>query len=351
MMNKGRIKYIDFVKGIGIFLVIIGHIFIDSTIAIYIYMFHMPLFFIISGFLDSGQKENIKEVVINKAKSLLYPYIVFGILIIIYNTIYELIFDKSFSFEMLIKRVVALLYGNVIFENNSKYIGTLWFLLALFFTVILYKFLIVRFHKYIQLILVIGILCLGIVIKNFFVNNGYRLPFCLDIVCFSTSFYFVGTILKLLYQYIIGKIRILVSVCLVLIGFIIGYLNSFVVNKEIIRPDMLYLRFGNSFIYLLSSCFISAGLILFVSLFENKIKSSSNKLVMGICYSGRMSLIIMIDHLYVYDLVNIIFQKIHLYFPVLVFVFGLLLIYVVSYLIFRYFLILYTPNKLSKKSR
>lgn len=40
-----RIEWIDMVKGVGIFLVVIGHAGNIPNVKIWIYSFHMPLFF------------------------------------------------------------------------------------------------------------------------------------------------------------------------------------------------------------------------------------------------------------------------------------------------------------------
>ena len=40
---------IDIAKGIGIFLVVLGHVPIPMWLVTPIYMFHMPLFFFLSG--------------------------------------------------------------------------------------------------------------------------------------------------------------------------------------------------------------------------------------------------------------------------------------------------------------
>lgn len=46
-----RIDYIDIVKGITIILMIIGHVSnIPTILRTFIFSFHMPLFFIISGY-------------------------------------------------------------------------------------------------------------------------------------------------------------------------------------------------------------------------------------------------------------------------------------------------------------
>lgn len=49
-------NYIDIAKGIGIILVILGHSGVNSEIKDFIYGFHMPLFFVISGYLYNVDK-------------------------------------------------------------------------------------------------------------------------------------------------------------------------------------------------------------------------------------------------------------------------------------------------------
>lgn len=86
-----KIKEIDLMKGIGMCLVYLGHCFqfqglniMDkSSFFIYvhdtIYSFHMPLFFIISGFLANittdNKKINLKKYYVGKIKRIFVPYI------------------------------------------------------------------------------------------------------------------------------------------------------------------------------------------------------------------------------------------------------------------------------------
>ena len=51
MKVSERYTWIDCIKGIGIFLVVLGHIYKDNYIGQWIYSFHMPLFFMLSGYL------------------------------------------------------------------------------------------------------------------------------------------------------------------------------------------------------------------------------------------------------------------------------------------------------------
>lgn len=49
-----RIEWLDVIKALGIMLVYFGHAHVPGNR--YIYMFHMPMFFIISGFCWNEEK-------------------------------------------------------------------------------------------------------------------------------------------------------------------------------------------------------------------------------------------------------------------------------------------------------
>lgn len=74
-----RLDYLDYTKGLCILLVVLGHIYDSSNILrIWIYSFHMPLFFIISGMLvkhTNVKERSIKNIIISKFKTLIVPYI------------------------------------------------------------------------------------------------------------------------------------------------------------------------------------------------------------------------------------------------------------------------------------
>ena len=46
-----RLEWIDKAKGIGIILVILGHTICPPNIKFWLYSFHMPLFFFLSGYV------------------------------------------------------------------------------------------------------------------------------------------------------------------------------------------------------------------------------------------------------------------------------------------------------------
>lgn len=78
-----RIKWIDLTKGVAIFLMVCGHTGIPSLISNWIWSFHMPLFFIISGMLFCPTKyTNIQKFIHRRIQTLIIPYITFSIIVL-----------------------------------------------------------------------------------------------------------------------------------------------------------------------------------------------------------------------------------------------------------------------------
>lgn len=82
--GKTRIEYIDFVKGLAIFLVIWGHSiqnfglrdgsFFDNPIHILICSFHMPVFMVVSGFFFyKSLRLNFRQLLSGKLQQLMLP--------------------------------------------------------------------------------------------------------------------------------------------------------------------------------------------------------------------------------------------------------------------------------------
>jgi fucose 4-O-acetylase-like acetyltransferase len=82
-MTTSRINWIDVLKGFVIVSVVLAHINFDyESVKLFIYLFHMPLFFFIGGYLFKPTND-YKEFLKKKAIHLLIPYCLFIILIYI----------------------------------------------------------------------------------------------------------------------------------------------------------------------------------------------------------------------------------------------------------------------------
>ncbi len=76
-----RYEELDIMKGIGIWMVVIGHLKPVSYTETLIYSVHMFLFFFCSGFLGERYRErSFGTAVLGNVKRLLFPYLVWGIL-------------------------------------------------------------------------------------------------------------------------------------------------------------------------------------------------------------------------------------------------------------------------------
>ncbi len=74
-----RLDYIDALRGFGIILMMLGHMhFGYDDMRQYIYAFHMPLFFLVSGYLYK-RPVRMGVSIRQKMKGLLVPYFIFGL--------------------------------------------------------------------------------------------------------------------------------------------------------------------------------------------------------------------------------------------------------------------------------
>ena len=132
-IDKQRVVWIDYAKGIGIFLVVYGHVIRglkDSNIINesffnisdkFVYSFHMPLFFILSGmfFTRASNKPFVQNLNI-KLKTLIYPFIIWSLI----QTIIEIFLSKYTNH----KTPLTDLFSCLIIPRAQ-----FWFLYALFF--------------------------------------------------------------------------------------------------------------------------------------------------------------------------------------------------------------------------
>ncbi len=124
-----RVPFFDLLRGVGIFLVVFGHVTHDMPLRGFIYGFHLPLFFFISGALfHPRNRESFWCFFRRKARALLVPYIVFALVTLFWYLLVEI---RVRPIEATLPQIVlGLCYG-----AYTKWIwfnGALWFLPCLF---------------------------------------------------------------------------------------------------------------------------------------------------------------------------------------------------------------------------
>lgn len=79
-----RLEWLDFLKGIGIFLVVLGHVYLKcmvlrTDVFNFIIVFHMPFFFMLSGILAwKAVKRNLLGSIRKKVVTLILPFLCVG---------------------------------------------------------------------------------------------------------------------------------------------------------------------------------------------------------------------------------------------------------------------------------
>lgn len=222
---KERYKELDLMKGIGITLVYLGHVFNLTilkwdTLILYLYRttysFHMPLFFFISGLLSNTKKEiNLEKFYKGKLKRLLIPYLFINFIDFIPRTLFPNLVNSKFGG---IKEV--LFYGTKI----------TWFVYTLFIIFMIFPILdkyILKKDKY----YLFGIVLIAINYLKIFENVEI---FSLEAVVSYLLYFYMGYVIKPFYN---EKIRsgfwnknltfLIVSLIFLIFAYKYFYINYF----------------------------------------------------------------------------------------------------------------------------
>lgn len=251
MSEVKRIDWIDYIKAFTCFLVVLGHLLqsllkakivpigninIIEFIIWFIYLFHMPLFIAISGYLYFVTKKkfswkNYKEFELKKIINLFVPYIVFYVLYMLLNTI----FSDSVNETIGMKGWLGII---------NKPISPYWFLYALLSIFLIYPLIekLCKENKYIVFIVfsILKIIAIFIDTNIYFVDSimSYGIYFSLGTILFDKTK--------------CGKVLILLMSILYVVISIFTYIyvkNSYI-NK------------------LLNICFAIAGIWIMINLFK-----------------------------------------------------------------------------------
>lgn len=130
LVRENRLEWIDWMKALGIYLIVLGHFY--SIGEKFIYVFHVPLFFVISGFLNKAEVD--AQVFWKKLwYNLAVPMLLMATINFAYHSILQF-FNGSFS-----PADVYWFVRNVAFGMASGY-DTLWFVFTLMLLKIIFQY-------------------------------------------------------------------------------------------------------------------------------------------------------------------------------------------------------------------
>lgn len=235
-----RIWFIDYAKIMGLFLVILAHLYTsegvdsDNIVRTFIYGFHMPFFFAVSGMLYKQRKEGLASAIIKNIKSLLIPYLVFNLFFVLYNSV---VLDSSVYAEL--KRFIrAMIFG------KDAPCGASWFVLCLFVAKCIYDLITYSDKKFI--IIIIAILTLLPFKCQFF----YLSPAFIGLIFFHLGNYSIkylkeSNTSKLLYP--------ILALCCFIISWYLTLYNG--------KVSVLGSKMGNPIIFYVNAIIGSVGLL------------------------------------------------------------------------------------------
>jgi acyltransferase len=278
MTTSKRISWIDTIKALGIFLVVLGHLSIPASISTIIYSFHMPLFFFLSG-CTFKPGSNLRVSISARMKKLILPYFFFSIVTYIFWLSIGRHYGRDASMDVdWIIPLLGTFYGN----DVGAYLihnPPLWFLPCLFLTEVGMLLLVTALKGRWLLIASSISLCLGFLMSA---TDFIRLPWGANVAPISLFFLCMGYLFSnnkyFKLSLGVGQSVILVVVLLIILVLVSGF------NTPV---DLSRLKFGNEILYLTSSL---AGIGLFLIL------SKTAPVFAFVQYIGRNTLVIFSLH-------------------------------------------------------
>ncbi len=284
--QRGRDLRIDAAKAIAILLVVFCHAKgVPHGMTLFAYSFHVPLFFLVSGWLASGyasRATGLSQTVSKQARSLLLPYVVFYLLGYAYWLLTRNIGEKAarWGSHPWWEPIVAMFTG----IGPDLYVQPpLWFLPVMLVTVVGYLLL----RRWLSpVVIAVASLVVAWFWMHWFPAQGVRIFFGLDVLPVSLCFYALGALLIHLSPHL-PKSLVGSVLATVVLAIAVAWLAD--VNGRI---DVNMLEFGRNHALFLLSAVLGSLMVICAA-----------RLVQGwawVQWIGRNTLLILCTHMLVF---------------------------------------------------
>jgi len=287
-MQKNRIAWIDTARGISIALVVLGHTILPHPWLVYVFSFHMPLFFFLSGYLFNPQRHpDWWQFLKKKALTLLLPYLIFYLL----NYIYWILrFNPQDYWEPIRTMLVS---TDAI---HAPFIP-LWFLTCLFVLEIYFYFLQKFLPSFYLLIAVLASTALGIYLSAI---KHLALPWGIDIALAVTIFYYAGFTIK---QKLDFPTKLNLNWLIPITAATLG-LNFYLARLHNYQVSLFYRGYGNIALFLIAAFAGTIGYLLLARILKETVFAKINIWE----FLGKNTLIILGAHTVFYYFVSDFFH-------------------------------------------
>ena len=288
-MQKERNLSFDIAKGIVIILMVLGHSGCPNYLNHFIYLFHIPCFFLVSGcLLNERHFSNKKNFVKRKIKGLYKPFIKWSLIFLLLHNVFTYLhlYEQCYHFADFKFKTFQILT----MTGTEQLLGGFWFLKELLYASVIGFFTIYaveRFNlikeKWMLLIIPIVFILLAYLISI----ASFKIPTIGSRTLMACSYYTLGYVMRITKF----KFPLWSLIPLTLLLFPIPFF--FHGNMDVVGTDI--------FIYY-SSSLLGCGIILCIS----QILSKSRHTTKTLSQIGRATLYILIFHFISLKLISFI---------------------------------------------
>ena len=246
MPSNSKKNFISIAKAIGIILMVVGHSGCPVFIGRFLYLFHMPLFFVCSGFFfkEITDRPTLFNYYLKKIKGLYLPYIKWSVLFLLFHNVFHsinIIDSYLYKPEDYIRQFARL----VVMADYELLIRPFWFIKELLLASIVVA-TISLFRSRILPKLSIELLLAITLIISILAKTIPTIPLLGDfsLLLFCITYYYSGVLLHKYLDYIPFTYSLLIATFLTIL------LGSFLFKGNI---DMRFTTIHNIFLYYLLS--------------------------------------------------------------------------------------------------
>lgn len=284
-MTKERLTYVDTAKFLAIWMVIISHSVMHSDVARFLFAFHVPMFFLVYGFVYKEKENHVSVVSYLKKKvpalfsRILVPYLLLAFIL----------------GEGLGTRTLPFVAWGSLQSLNGVSSTHLWFLPCYFIAVLLFGLLFdtmpkAKWAKVIRGGVIVSLSVISALLNSesgmsltirgyefFFTGLGVNssktfylgFPFALNVAFSGMALIYIGYLIRQVFDRIGDKnwILVLIAVLSAILGTILFLLNKG--NERLIA--MSYAQYGNYVLFLGAAILLSIATLVLSKYIDNRL--------------------------------------------------------------------------------
>ena len=286
-----RIAWVDIAKALGVVLVVTGHFLYHTSYVGFnhiIYSFHLPFFFMLSGYVYRVPEKRFGVYIGEKSRRLLIPMSIFVAVMLPFTVM----MGEYPSVEKFLERLFFL-NGELVCNDPC------WYFLVLFeiYVILFFAF---KLSRKLWYKLLLCVLCLSSMIIMY--QCGGRLVFGLDRAILGAGFLLFGMLLRELE--ILERPRLPLKLIMAASCFAIWLIFGIVLNK---KGSFYMFKLHNSFFFVLAAL----AACIWVSLLCQLLSRLPEKFVSACGWMGKNSVVIIGTHYMFLKGIEQLFNALH----------------------------------------